>query len=218
MELAELRKLVRQGEGFQLEFKRKAKYPEKIAREFVAFANSEGGILLLGVDDDGSIYGSKSPGEDQFILEDFLQKYLVPKIDYKIRRIPITAQREVILFQVKSSYRKPHFIRYPDRQSEKQAYVRVKDMSVKASKEMVKVLRHNKDKQGVSLRIGEAEKRILAYLEEHAGINLQTTSELLKSNLQQASSKLVILTRAGILSIKASEKGDVFSLNKKAFE
>ncbi|RQH25790.1 hypothetical protein, partial [Okeania hirsuta] len=118
MDLAELRKLVRQGEGFQLEFKRKAKYPEKIAREFV----------------------------------------------------------------------------------------------VKASKEMVRVLRHNKDKQGVSLRIGEAEKQILTYLEEHAGINLQTTSELLKSNLQLASSKLVILTRAGILSINPSEKGDIFSL------
>ena len=57
----QLRRLVSQGEGQHLEFKRKASFPEKIVRELIAFANTEGGTLLIGVDDDKSIPGVKFP-------------------------------------------------------------------------------------------------------------------------------------------------------------
>ena len=59
--LTELRKLISKGEGLHLEFKRKALHPDKILRELIAFANSGGGILLVGVDDDKSIPGLKFP-------------------------------------------------------------------------------------------------------------------------------------------------------------
>ena len=55
-----LRRLVSQGEGQHLEFKRKASYPDKIVRELIAFANSQGGTLLVGVDDDKSKIGRAS--------------------------------------------------------------------------------------------------------------------------------------------------------------
>ena len=60
-EIHELKRLALEGEGLQLEFKRKASHPEKIVRELIAFANTEGGTLLIGVDDDGSIPGLKYP-------------------------------------------------------------------------------------------------------------------------------------------------------------
>ncbi|MFM8913049.1 MAG: helix-turn-helix domain-containing protein, partial [Flammeovirgaceae bacterium] len=60
-QLFELKKLVFEGEGLQLEFKRKASYPEKIVRDLIAFANTEGGTLLVGVDDDKTIPGVKYP-------------------------------------------------------------------------------------------------------------------------------------------------------------
>ena len=53
MTFTELKQLVRRGEGQYLEFKKKADHPDKIVREMVAFANSGGGELLLGVDDHG---------------------------------------------------------------------------------------------------------------------------------------------------------------------
>ena len=75
MDLAELRKLVRQGEGENLEFKRKATHPDKIAREIIAFANTTGGILLVGVDDDKSIYGCKYADEEAFAIQSFLDNH-----------------------------------------------------------------------------------------------------------------------------------------------
>ncbi|RKX34225.1 MAG: hypothetical protein DRP64_20265, partial [Verrucomicrobia bacterium] len=50
----ELGKLIAVGEGFSLEFKRTAAH---LGREICAFANSAGGRILIGVDDDGSISG-----------------------------------------------------------------------------------------------------------------------------------------------------------------
>lgn len=47
-DLKNLKNLVRHGEGQRLEFKMKVKFPEKIIKELVAFANTDGGHLLLG--------------------------------------------------------------------------------------------------------------------------------------------------------------------------
>ncbi|HFS66707.1 MAG TPA: ATP-binding protein [Flavobacteriia bacterium] len=52
-----LDKLIEQGENSGLEFKSVKVSVDKIAKEFVAFSNSQGGILLLGVEDNGDITG-----------------------------------------------------------------------------------------------------------------------------------------------------------------
>ena len=62
--IKDIRSLAKKGEGQQLEFKMKVKYPEKIIREMVAFANSEGGILLVGGGDLGDVAGLQFPDED----------------------------------------------------------------------------------------------------------------------------------------------------------
>jgi ATP-dependent DNA helicase RecG len=49
--------LIKEGEGLTIEHK--ARYTPKIDRDIVAFANSKGGLLLLGVDDGGKVVGEK---------------------------------------------------------------------------------------------------------------------------------------------------------------
>ena len=100
MNLDELKRLVRKGEGEKLEFKRKVSHPEKIARELVAFANTRGGTLLLGVDDNGRIPGSKSIDGDAPEIEAFLDRYCVPHLDYHTEKIPINSKRQVFAIHV----------------------------------------------------------------------------------------------------------------------
>ena len=69
MTLFEAQQLIRQGEGDLVEFKRKVEYPERIIKEVVAFANSSGGHLFIGVDDDGTIVGLKDVYEEHFVME-----------------------------------------------------------------------------------------------------------------------------------------------------
>jgi len=58
---ADLLRAIAAGEGPQQEFKRLIDNTESVAGEIVAFANSEGGTLYLGVEDDGSIAGVADP-------------------------------------------------------------------------------------------------------------------------------------------------------------
>ena len=53
----ELRRRARLGEDSYTEFKERIDHPESIAGEIVAFANTEGGRLFVGVSDDGRIVG-----------------------------------------------------------------------------------------------------------------------------------------------------------------
>lgn len=57
MNKEQLQLLIAEGEGLTLEFKER--YSSKIDRDIVAMANSKGGYILLGVDDNGKITGEK---------------------------------------------------------------------------------------------------------------------------------------------------------------
>ncbi len=50
-----------QGECQTQEFERELGHPESVAGEIVAFANSEGGVVFFGVDDEGLIIGLPDP-------------------------------------------------------------------------------------------------------------------------------------------------------------
>lgn len=52
--------ILRQGENSSVEFKESAVRPESLAREMVAFANSAGGVIVIGVADDGTLKGFDS--------------------------------------------------------------------------------------------------------------------------------------------------------------
>lgn len=218
MKLSELKQWVRQGEGKKLEFKRKANHPNKISRELVAFANSGGGMLLIGVDDNCEIFGTKTPLEDLYALQTFLAQFVTPELPLRWERIPVTNKREVIQIHVLESKKKPHFLLVPYEQTQRKvAFVRVNDMSVKASRTMVSLMFHSRKNQGVSLQIGEGEKALLEYLEIHPNITLSQAQKLLKTSKRVTSGKLISLVRAGILSIHPTEKGDYFRLVEESF-
>ncbi|MEO1414393.1 MAG: ATP-binding protein [Bacteroidota bacterium] len=218
MELADLRRLVRQGEHMHLEFKRKAHHPDKIARELVAFANSEGGQLLVGVDDNQTIYGVKFPQEDAYVLNRYFDENIVPKLDYELERVSITAQRQVLVYTIPSSERKPLYLKETEGPRKKTAFIRYGDMSLTASREMLELLRMQKRERGVNLRFGELEQRLLQYLEESPRITLDETRQLLQLPRRKASIILILLVRAGLLHIQPTEKGDYFSLAEEAFQ
>src|SRR5579872_5523444 len=51
----ELQSIIQSGEGYTIEFKRSVN--SDLAKEMVAFANSSGGRIFIGIEDDGTIKG-----------------------------------------------------------------------------------------------------------------------------------------------------------------
>ena len=215
MDVNELRRWVRRGEDLHVEFKKKAKFPDKIAREAVAFANTKGGKIFVGVCDDGTIEGSKIADEEAFVLEKYFSQHCVPNLPLSFEIVPINSTKRVLVVQVKESKQKPHFLQGNDRR--KQAFVRVSDMSISASREMVQVIKFQQRKKGGRLFFGEREQKLLQTLEELPRISLEETAKLLEIPRRKASQLLVVLVRTGLLNIHPSEKGDFFTLAEEAF-
>jgi predicted HTH transcriptional regulator len=207
--LRELKKLVAEGEGLQLEFKRKAAYPEKIVRELIAFANTEGGTLLIGVDDDKSIPGIKHPEEEAHVVRESLTKFCRPPLAYNETSISIPDNRFVVRFDVGPSGKRPHFLVLG--KEPRSTFVRVKDMSIKASPEMEEIVRRSKKGNDIRFTFGEAEKKLMEYLDQRPIITLAEYQNFSGLNRFQASRKLILLVLANVLKIVASEKGDLYS-------
>jgi predicted HTH transcriptional regulator len=213
MDLKELKGLVRQGEGLKVEFKLKATHPEKLVREMIAFANSEGGWLLIGVDDFKNIKGSKFPLEDEYVLTKALAQYCTPALRYKLEKIPIEADREVLAFFVPKS-RHLHCYREKPNHTRGKAYIRVADKSLKASTEMWKILRGQLQNKDIKFHYGDKERILLQYLESYSKITVEQFAQTANISRKLASRTLVLLVLARVLQIYPQEKEDEFRVRE----
>ncbi len=64
----ELREIIANGENSGVEFKCDDVCPEQLAKEIVAMANFQGGMVLLGVEDDGTISGIQRPNLEEWVM------------------------------------------------------------------------------------------------------------------------------------------------------
>ena len=207
----QLKLLVAAGEGSTLEFKRKAAFPEKIVREMIAFANTKGGILLIGVGDDGSLPGLKHPGDELHVMELALKK-VRPAMDYTITLIPVNDARSIIQYEIPESKRKPHYLLNSDRL--KESFVRVEDKSIKASRELREIVKRRQRMKDIRFHYGEHERFLMKYLDEKECITVKEFASLSGLGRLYASRKLILLVLANVLKIVPNEKGDLYSVRK----
>lgn len=208
-QVQELKKLVSLGEGLTLEFKRKATHPEKVVREMIAFANAHGGILLVGIGDDGTIPGLKYPEDESHVIKEALRK-CKPPLPVKETFIPNAPSRTVIQYEIEESKRKPHYY-FHDSQT-KECYVRVEDKSIQASREVREIINRSQRKKDIRFHYGDHEKLLMQYLDVNNTITLKKFCEISGLKKFYASKKLVLLVLADVLRISPNEKGDVYSL------
>jgi predicted HTH transcriptional regulator len=209
--------LIDEGEGFEIEFKRKVSTPEKIAKTLSGFANTKGGHILFGVDDDGSIVGVESEKSEVDLIEQAGTFFCVPEIHPTIDIVPFDG-KDVVVAYVHESEDKPHMFTgnvNGDVQGgeDTRVYIRVNAKTVMASKEVVRILRSERpDAKPMKIEIGENEKRLLKYLDEHERITVPEFARLVNISDRRASRTLVALVRAGVVRIHTLEKRDFFTL------
>ncbi len=213
MNRKELINLIEEGENIQCEFKRKFTTPEKIAKEMIAFVNTNGGYILFGVDDDKTIVGVESEKSEAEMIKDAVINYCEPPFDYKINYI-IHKGKEIVAVTIPESNNKPH--RLQDYENEFDitkavVMIRVNDKSMKASKEMVRILRANAG--NLSLKkysIGPIEKKIFEYLALKEKISVKELGTLVNISDRRASRTLVKIVRANLLLIHTKDNGEEF--------
>jgi hypothetical protein len=201
--------LVAGGESIRLEFKRKAAFPDKIVKEMIAFANTSGGTLLVGVDDDGNLAGLRYPEEEAHVIRKAIQKHCRPFFEFDEQIVSLTSKKSILRYDVPVSARRPHHFRISSRVRE--TYIRVRDMSMKASHEMIEVVRRSRQAKNIQFTYGAHESALMRYLDDHPSITLSEFQVLCGLDRYLASRKLVTLVLANVIRITPTEKGDLYS-------
>ena len=82
---ADLQGIVKAGEGSKVECKRDGLRPEQLAREIVFFANMNGGRILVGVEDGGTISGVQRRNLQAWVMDTVIGRCVVPPLipDYE---------------------------------------------------------------------------------------------------------------------------------------
>ena len=212
MQASDIKEMIVGGEGSQVEFKRKISSAEKIARALIAFANTKGGTILFGVDDDGSIVGVESEKTEIDLIEVAGNHFCDPPIAPDITIVPFNS-KDVIAASVDESDDKPHYFLSSDDGEENKVFIRVNDKTVLASREVIKVLRNERpDRPPLKISIGGNEKRLFEYFETHERITVKEYAHFINVSERRASRTLTTLVRAGVIRIHTLEKTDFFTL------
>ena len=131
MTKSELLELITNGENSGVEFKRDDLRPEQLAKEIVALVNFQGGRILLGVDDDGTITGIQRADLERWVMDTVFGRYVHPMILPYYEEIQIDDQR-VAVISVSQGATKPYVVRSGDRED---IYIRVGSTSRLATRE-----------------------------------------------------------------------------------
>jgi predicted HTH transcriptional regulator len=207
MTLQEVGRLAQEGEGLHIEFKKKAAHPEKIVKEVVAMANTDGGYLLIGVDDDGTVSGQRYIDEEVYAMDKAIEELIYPPLVFSKQVLALNPKKGVAVYKIAKSAHRPHFI-YEDKK--KKAFVRVKDRSIQASKEMWEILKRQKKQENIIFKYGKKEEILMKALESKSSITLKEYMQLAKLPVYIASRTLVRLVLANVLDVVPQESEDRF--------
>jgi predicted HTH transcriptional regulator len=214
----QLQAIIELGETDKVEFKRKFSGFEKIAKEMIALANTRGGLLLIGVDDDGTVIGVDSEKHEIELITTAGEFYSEPAIDADIEVIEIEGV-DVIAVHIAESQMKPHRMVNtgevpPNGTAENtRVYIRQGERSMLASREVVRVLEAaSADAPPLRIEIGQVERALFDYLEEHERITLKQFQHIVNISERRASRTLVRLVRAGLIRIFTGHGDDYYTL------
>jgi ATP-dependent DNA helicase RecG len=129
---SELLEIIAHGENSGIEFKRDDLRPEQLAKEIVALANFQGGRLLLGVEDDGTISGIQREDLETWVMDTVFGRYVHPLILPFYEEVTLDDKKRVAVLTLSQGVFKPYVLRHNSRE---EIYVRVGSTSRLASRE-----------------------------------------------------------------------------------
>ncbi len=199
---------IREGEHLRQDFKFAVNDSEKIARSLSAFANTEGGRLLLGVKDNGNIVGVASD-EEYYMIEAAAVRYCFPEVTFTTVEWHVQ-NKTVLEIDVHKSDLRPHYV--TQRDGKRTAYQRVDDKNLAVNRIQLKVWQRETQSKGALITLNTAERFILDYLQNQHEISFNRFCKLTHLKPWQAERILVDFISIGLIEMVRSEQKTVYRL------
>ena len=165
--------LISEGEHQQQDFKYKVQDAAKLARSVSAFANTDGGRLLIGVRDDGHLSGVRSE-EEIYMMHQAAYKYCRPEASIKFDTYHVEG-RTIVVATVPPSDKKPIYAL--DEEGRRRAYIRIADENIVASPVHLCIWREETSKRGQLMAYTDTEQKFMNAL---AAQPCQTLNQLVR--------------------------------------
>ena len=199
--------LISEGEHSQQDFKYKVQDAAKLARSVSAFANTDGGRLLIGVRDDGHISGVRSE-EEIYMMHAAAYKYCKP--ESKIGFETFHAEgRTVVIATIPPAVRKP--VCAVDDDGRRVAYVRIADENIVASPVHLEMWRQEQMPQTL-MHYTDTEQHLLSIMKENPPLTLNRLVRLSRQGRHHVIGTLARLIRYGVAEVRYQDMKFVFSL------
>jgi hypothetical protein len=207
-------KLIEEGEHQQLDFKFEIADAHKIARTLVAFANTDGGSLLIGVKVVGTISGIHTD-EEYYMVETAARLYCKPTVDLSVKEWNLS-KKTVLEVIVLKSLNRPHFAKNHD--GKWIPYLRVKDQNFVVNRILLNVWKKESLPKGVFLKFTDAERFLLQYLETEPSITVSKFARSTGISRNKAEQILVRFLLIKIIQMHFTENQTFFTLTSKKDE
>ena len=195
-----LQKLIAQGEGEQLDFKKTVQDSRKIARSMVAFANTRGGKLLIGVRDNGTLAGIESD-EEAHMIESAALVFCRPPVEFQLQTHRLEG-KNILEVNIPPALSQLHFAQNEERKWE--ILIRDKDECRVAGKEFAEIFKLKQKKEGNLLKLGTAENKILELLRSNPnGLSVKQGSKSAKIPMWKSAKILTRLAATGVIEYDA---------------
>ena len=105
-----IEELIKTSEGKQLEFKQDLSSVKPLLKTLVAFANTAGGRLIIGVDDAGSVVGVEHPLDEEERICSLIADSITPRLVPNIELLTVDG-KTILVVEVFLSGLRPHFLK-----------------------------------------------------------------------------------------------------------
>lgn len=190
-----IRALIAEGEHQQQDFKFEISDARKIAKTLSAFANTEGGRLLIGVKDNGKIAGVQSD-EEQYMIEAAAQLYCHPEVNFHAQTYHVEGH-SILVIKIDESEQKPIYAK--DEAGKRLAYLRIKDENILATPIHLRVWQQSGSTEDELMEYTERERLLLNLLEENGRLSLNRYCRLSHLSRRAAEHLLAKFIRYGIV-------------------
>ena len=157
-----LQSLIREGEHQQQDFKYRVSDAMKLAKSVSAFANTDGGRLLIGVRDDGHMSGVRDE-EEIYMMHQAAYRYCRPEASIKFDTYHVEG-RTIVVATVPPSDKRPICAVGDD--GRQRAYIRIADENIVASPVHLAIWRESQNPQGAMMTYTEAVRKLIDALQD----------------------------------------------------
>ena len=200
---------INEGEHQQQDFKFCISDSKKIARSLVAFANTDGGRLLVGVKDNGKIAGVRS--EEEFhMIEAAANLYSKPSVNFEFNTWKIEG-KIILEINISPSDQRPHFAL--NEKEEWKPYVRVHDENRMGNKILAAVWVQEKSNKSDSILFSSSEIELLKSLRNREYFSFNQFKRMSKLHYKRAEKLIIKLICWDIIDLEFTQQGCKYFLS-----